>query len=424
MFITIFSQIHWLAKALQNFDAVFIVPVFQCSFITFASIGGGIYFQEFWNFSLVQSIGFPMSIATVVGGVLLLSMRDVSSMNNDKVELLDAQAAEEHAHDIKSQAQSPTPHPIMQSPPPPPPLRMDSVSSSPRASQHGDTPASRSKPEPSPRGGKSTATPPQHKRLPPRGSNISRSTNMAWQEKNLRQAAEPGLSLLFAMREIKRHLGGRHRQVGPSSATASQRRSSSPVIRPSSPRDHMSINSVGSSDAVPDTTRGQRGNSPRGMLRKANTWGASDRSIGPIAAGARVGPSTSLAPVQEQQQQPPMGETTGAGLPLTSSSSNIFLDRGGNYSPDLSTASTSTSSSPGATPPPEPLSLNNGTADPTPASHRLLTVAPGGSEEQTERDILAETWDGDSAKRWIAQKTEREQQQQQPYPSGGMSSSM
>lgn len=47
MFICIFLQIHWLAKGLQFFDAVFIVPVFQCFFISTSIVGGGVYFDEF-----------------------------------------------------------------------------------------------------------------------------------------------------------------------------------------------------------------------------------------------------------------------------------------------------------------------------------------------------------------------------------------
>lgn len=34
MLCCIFSQLHWMAKGLQHFDALYIVPVFQCFFIT------------------------------------------------------------------------------------------------------------------------------------------------------------------------------------------------------------------------------------------------------------------------------------------------------------------------------------------------------------------------------------------------------
>jgi len=47
MVIFIFSQIHWLARGLESFDAVYIVPVFQCFFISVAVVGGAVYFREF-----------------------------------------------------------------------------------------------------------------------------------------------------------------------------------------------------------------------------------------------------------------------------------------------------------------------------------------------------------------------------------------
>ncbi|RLN46213.1 hypothetical protein BBJ29_004721 [Phytophthora kernoviae] len=47
MLVCVFLQIHWLAHGLQHFDAVFIVPVFQCFFISISIFGGGVYFKEF-----------------------------------------------------------------------------------------------------------------------------------------------------------------------------------------------------------------------------------------------------------------------------------------------------------------------------------------------------------------------------------------
>lgn len=47
-------QIHWLAHGLQSFDAVFIVPVFQCFFISVSIFGGGVYFKEFAAMSTIS----------------------------------------------------------------------------------------------------------------------------------------------------------------------------------------------------------------------------------------------------------------------------------------------------------------------------------------------------------------------------------
>lgn len=54
MFSCIFLQIHWLASGLQSFDAVFIVPVFQCFFISISIFGGGVYFDEFADMSVLS----------------------------------------------------------------------------------------------------------------------------------------------------------------------------------------------------------------------------------------------------------------------------------------------------------------------------------------------------------------------------------
>lgn len=42
----IFGQIHILTKGLKWFDAIFVVPVFQCFFITSSVVGGIVYFKE------------------------------------------------------------------------------------------------------------------------------------------------------------------------------------------------------------------------------------------------------------------------------------------------------------------------------------------------------------------------------------------
>lgn len=57
MIFFIFSQIHWLARGLESFDAVYIVPVFQCFFISVAVIGGAVYFREFDDMPDMQRLG-------------------------------------------------------------------------------------------------------------------------------------------------------------------------------------------------------------------------------------------------------------------------------------------------------------------------------------------------------------------------------
>ncbi|GLE03302.1 hypothetical protein PINS_up012192 [Pythium insidiosum] len=98
-------QIHWLAHGLQSFDAVFVVPVFQCFFISVSIFGGGVYFKEFSNMSSVAvgTTHSPMSshhtvlitlmivffqfgmfffgAGVTLSGVFLLSQREMNKLS-------------------------------------------------------------------------------------------------------------------------------------------------------------------------------------------------------------------------------------------------------------------------------------------------------------------------------------------------------
>ncbi|GBG34674.1 Magnesium transporter NIPA2 [Hondaea fermentalgiana] len=73
MFVAIFGQIHWLAAALNDFDAVVIVPVFQSVFVSFTIIAGASYFGEFRDFNLLQKVFFPIGLGVLLVGVLGLA---------------------------------------------------------------------------------------------------------------------------------------------------------------------------------------------------------------------------------------------------------------------------------------------------------------------------------------------------------------
>ncbi|TYZ66737.1 hypothetical protein PybrP1_005649 [[Pythium] brassicae (nom. inval.)] len=80
MFACIFLQIHWLAFGLQFFDAVFIVPVFQCFFISVSIFGGGVYFKEFSKMSALALGMFFFGAAITLSGVFLLSRREMNTL--------------------------------------------------------------------------------------------------------------------------------------------------------------------------------------------------------------------------------------------------------------------------------------------------------------------------------------------------------
>ena len=78
MIFFIFSQIHWLARGLESFDAVYIVPVFQCFFITVSVIGGAVYFREFDNMEPTNVFMFYVGLGVTLSGVYLLSQREMT----------------------------------------------------------------------------------------------------------------------------------------------------------------------------------------------------------------------------------------------------------------------------------------------------------------------------------------------------------
>ncbi|RLN53781.1 hypothetical protein BBJ28_00005075 [Nothophytophthora sp. Chile5] len=80
MFACVFLQIHWLAHGLQHFDAVFVVPVFQCFFISVSIFGGGVYFKEFARMKPLALAMFSLGAAITLGGVFQLARRDMHKL--------------------------------------------------------------------------------------------------------------------------------------------------------------------------------------------------------------------------------------------------------------------------------------------------------------------------------------------------------
>ena len=75
MLACVVGQLQYLAIALNFFDALYVVPVFQCFFISFSTLGGACFFNEFAAFSLVQGLLFPTGLLTTLGGVVVLTRR-------------------------------------------------------------------------------------------------------------------------------------------------------------------------------------------------------------------------------------------------------------------------------------------------------------------------------------------------------------
>jgi hypothetical protein len=71
---------YWLNRldnGLKLFPPMFIIPVMQVFFVFFAIICGGLYFEEFLGFSVVQIIGFTAGVLMILSGVYGLAPTDM-----------------------------------------------------------------------------------------------------------------------------------------------------------------------------------------------------------------------------------------------------------------------------------------------------------------------------------------------------------
>ncbi|ORX89804.1 hypothetical protein K493DRAFT_305455 [Basidiobolus meristosporus CBS 931.73] len=73
--ITAVSQVYWINMGLQRYDAMLQVPVFYVIWTVFDIIGGGIYYNEFMDFTAFQYGMFSLGVIVIFGGVALLSKR-------------------------------------------------------------------------------------------------------------------------------------------------------------------------------------------------------------------------------------------------------------------------------------------------------------------------------------------------------------
>ena len=87
MLLCVMGQLHYLAVALNFFDALYVVPVFQCFFISFSTLGGASFFNEFADFDATQGILFPLGLFTTLTGVVVLSRRKMSDGSDNRKRL-------------------------------------------------------------------------------------------------------------------------------------------------------------------------------------------------------------------------------------------------------------------------------------------------------------------------------------------------
>jgi len=78
----------WKQRALQQFESVYIVPVFQAALIVLAVLTGGVYFKEFNEMKPFNLVIFGVGLGTVAAGVFFLALEQESKLGKmirDKV---------------------------------------------------------------------------------------------------------------------------------------------------------------------------------------------------------------------------------------------------------------------------------------------------------------------------------------------------
>ncbi len=83
-------QQHYLAYALKDYDAKYVIPVYNCFFILNSVIAGAIYFEYLNDFKFIQSILFIFGLIIILIGVKTLSTHHltINELNHYKYSLL------------------------------------------------------------------------------------------------------------------------------------------------------------------------------------------------------------------------------------------------------------------------------------------------------------------------------------------------
>lgn len=68
-------QVHFLNRALIISDALFVVPVYQCFFISFSTLGGLVFYEEYASFSLLNWVFSLVGLIFILIGVRTLASR-------------------------------------------------------------------------------------------------------------------------------------------------------------------------------------------------------------------------------------------------------------------------------------------------------------------------------------------------------------
>lgn len=72
---TAVSQVYWINMGLARYDALIQIPVYFVVWTIFDVVGGGVYYNEFANYTTVRFVLFIMGIVIIFIGVIVLAGR-------------------------------------------------------------------------------------------------------------------------------------------------------------------------------------------------------------------------------------------------------------------------------------------------------------------------------------------------------------
>lgn len=81
--ISVYLQLRWSNAALQHFDALYVVPVFQAFWIGFSIISGMIVYQESQKLSWMQLGLFSIGVVITMSGIYILSQHAEAHTSRD-----------------------------------------------------------------------------------------------------------------------------------------------------------------------------------------------------------------------------------------------------------------------------------------------------------------------------------------------------
>ena len=79
MVLSIFGQLSFLNFALERFDALIVIPVFQTFWTLVSVIGGFVFYKEYLNLQALQVIMFSIGLGCTIFGVHILAQRKSST---------------------------------------------------------------------------------------------------------------------------------------------------------------------------------------------------------------------------------------------------------------------------------------------------------------------------------------------------------